>query len=701
MNPKTSLTAKQRLLSLRSRLLAGGILFALLLGGQSVSAQVLTNSIIDLRTKLHFHDTHEWRFHPGDSPKLNVDRLRQIAPRQKFSQALIDKWRSGEELPFVYALPRLPAAYDEGWIDDFHVQWAWDKIPNPKTKKPYFPDFDRYKNKYNGYGWYRTTFDVTSKDLTERFGSEELVLRLGAIGQADAVYLNGHYLEGTGLTEGTPPEAQLADKKLLYGKLRYYRLPLRHLNLNKPNTLAVRVYAKYNIAPGLSHGKYYVASQHRTNRDQFWDHARKITVIVLAVLLGVFYLYWQFIFRSEERATFYFALAAFAMAINALARSQIIFDIWAHGLWVKKIEYMSLIAIIHLLTVFVVRFSRLRNRLVLRLYYLWIALGYVAILTVLILPSLGILTSFMYYWAVAPILVFFFLAYVMIKGRRIPAMGMVSIGIIVLVLSLANDALLQFQFGIVTWEVYWTDYGFAILSLTMAFSIVSNMVNSHEIIEKQEKEKEQLSRYFSPDVMETIIRENISLGGEEKEIVTLFADIVGFTSFSEQQPPGKVLKRLNELFEALAEDIFQYKATLDKFIGDSVMAFWGAPKSSGRDAYLAVSCALKMQEAIQKLSKSLPEDEPGFQLRIGLNMGASIVGNVGSEKRMDYTVIGDAVNIASRIEAQSFPGGVTVSQSVFDAAGGEAVLAYSEKRTLRVKGKEKELVVYDITQVKA
>lgn len=226
------------------------------------------------------------------------------------------------------------------------------------------------------------------------------------------------------------------------------------------------------------------------------------------------------------------------------------------------------------------------------------------------------------------------------------------------------------------------------------------MVNSHEIIEKQEKEKEQLSRYFSPDVMETIIRENISLGGEEKEIVTLFADIVGFTSFSEHHPPSKVLTRLNELFEALADEIFHYKATLDKFIGDSVMAFWGAPKSSGQDAYLAVSCALKMQEAIQNLNKRLPEEESVFQLRIGLNMGASIVGNVGSQKRMDYTVIGDAVNIASRIESQSFPGGVTVSESVFNAAGGEQVLEYSDKRTVRVKGKEKELVVYDVTKLK-
>ncbi len=655
---------------------------------QEISGQVLTSSILDMRTKTHFHKNHKWQFHPGDSPI--IEQTKQGKKNQN------DRTKSQKQ-KFQWALPYLEN--NQGWLNNFHVQMSWTRVKNEQGGN-YFSDFDSYNEKYKGYAWYRTSFRITSQDITDRFQSSNLRIRLGRIGQAEAVYLNGHFIGGTGLDENSPRYARINDDKLLYGKIRYYELPEKYLRLNRENVLAVRVFAKYDIDPGLARDKYYIASERHASRSQFWDNFKKITVIVLSVLLGLFYLYWQFLFRTEERATMYFALAMFAVALNTFMRSQIVYDIWPHGLWLKKIEFASFIAFVHLILIFVVRFSKLQTRLVRRLYLFWIGIGVVSVVTTLVFTNLYSAYQFISIWAAAPILVLFYLIYVMIMGRKIPAMGTVSIGILSLTIAIANDILLQFQFRIVTWEVSILDYGYAVLALSVGFSIVSNMVKSHEIIEKQAEEKKRLSRYFSPDVMETIIKENIPLGGEEKPIVTLFADIVGFTTFTETHDPQIVIARLNKLFESMAQMIFEHKATLDKFIGDSVMAFWGAPKSSGKDAYLAVSCALRMQEANQRINDSVEKEDEKFLLRIGLNLGASIVGNVGSELRMDYTVIGDAVNLASRIESHSVPGGVTISESVFEAAGGADVIEYKEKRTIHVKGKALPIIVYDVTGIK-
>ena len=278
-------------------------------------------------------------------------------------------------------------------------------------------------------------------------------------------------------------------------------------------------------------------------------------------------------------------------------------------------------------------------------------------------------------------------------------MGTVSFGIFIMISLIMNDVFVELQWEIYPSETFVKDYAFAGFSISVALSIISNMVASRKLVEKQKEEKDRLSRYFSPEVMETIVNDNIKLGGEERDIATLFSDIVGFTTFSEKNPPAVVLENLNTIFESLSELIFEYSATLDKFIGDAIMAFWGAPKKTELDAYHAVACAVEMQKKMIQINEELGLPPGTFRLRIGVNFGEAIVGNIGSVRRMDYTVIGDAVNTAARLESHGVPGKVAVSEAAFIAAGGEKYLRYDESRELTLKGKAEPVKVFFVNEV--
>ena len=153
------------------------------------------------------------------------------------------------------------------------------------------------------------------------------------------------------------------------------------------------------------------------------------------------------------------------------------------------------------------------------------------------------------------------------------------------------------------------------------------------------------------------------------------------------------------MFTEMSDVIIHHKATLDKYIGDCVMAFWGAPKPTPDDAYNAVSCAMEMQEVCDRLSKNLSKDDVPFRLRIGINQGLSIAGYIGSHERMDYSVIGDAVNTASRIESSGIPGKVAISELTFKSAGGEKYIKYSETKEITVKGKSEPLKIYIVDKI--
>ena len=172
--------------------------------------------------------------------------------------------------------------------------------------------------------------------------------------------------------------------------------------------------------------------------------------------------------------------------------------------------------------------------------------------------------------------------------------------------------------------------------------------------EKERREMKNLfSKYVSKDVLEEILREpsKVSLGGEEKEITVFFSDIRGFTTLSEKTTPRELVKILNKYFTAMTEEVLKNKGVLDKYIGDAIMAFWGAPLEDPRQAENALLAALGMTKKLDELNKEFME-KWGAQINIGVGIytGKAVVGNIGSESRFDYTIIGDTVNVASRLE---------------------------------------------------
>jgi adenylate cyclase len=174
--------------------------------------------------------------------------------------------------------------------------------------------------------------------------------------------------------------------------------------------------------------------------------------------------------------------------------------------------------------------------------------------------------------------------------------------------------------------------------------------------EREAKFRQRLERYHSPQVVDQILRSSQSkeapiLQAQRCQISVLFADISGFTRMSEGMEPLLLAGILNRTFEVLTDQIFSRGGTLDKYIGDAIMAFFGAPSPDPDHARHAVAAAIAMQEALVALNAARPAGFPELRMRIGINSGEAFVGDIGCEKRMDYTVMGSTVNLASRLES--------------------------------------------------
>ncbi|WP_257458605.1 adenylate/guanylate cyclase domain-containing protein [Archangium lipolyticum] len=185
-----------------------------------------------------------------------------------------------------------------------------------------------------------------------------------------------------------------------------------------------------------------------------------------------------------------------------------------------------------------------------------------------------------------------------------------------------------------------------------------------------------LSRYLSPDVVDLVVSnpDKLRLGGERREVTIFFADVVGFTRLSESQPPEIIVALLNELFTFATEIIQRRGGIIDKFIGDCIMAVWGTPQAHEDDALRAVQAAEDLRRWLDVGNRRWRERWGiEIQLAIGVHTGPAVAGNVGSEKRMEYTVIGDTVNVAARLESMAQPGQILVSESTRERIGGAAV----------------------------
>lgn len=197
-----------------------------------------------------------------------------------------------------------------------------------------------------------------------------------------------------------------------------------------------------------------------------------------------------------------------------------------------------------------------------------------------------------------------------------------------------------------------------------------------------------LSRFLPAEVARRVAagEHALTLGGERRSVSVLFADVVSFTTFAEKAPPESVVKFLNELFTVLAEVVFRHGGTVDKFIGDCVMAIFGAPDDQADHAARALACAEDMHRFVETSAPAWREAH-GIEARlgIGINAGEALVGNLGSEQRMEYTAIGDVVNVAARLEGMARAGQTLITAEVARAAGEGFVFVHRGEHALRGK----------------
>lgn len=212
---------------------------------------------------------------------------------------------------------------------------------------------------------------------------------------------------------------------------------------------------------------------------------------------------------------------------------------------------------------------------------------------------------------------------------------------------------------------------------------------------KAKEESNQLARYFSPQVSDYILSHRSEMEDKNPEVTVLFSDIRGFTKFSDENSGELVLDLLNEYLGKMVDVIFQYGGTLDKFMGDGILAYFGAPIKDEAHSVNAIRCALRMQEEIVLWNTDLRKRNlPNFQIGIGLNSGKVIMGDVGPLSRKEFTIIGDTVNTASRIETltKELKENILVSESTFILA--KERFQWKEFEPREVKGKNFMIKTY-------
>jgi class 3 adenylate cyclase len=233
--------------------------------------------------------------------------------------------------------------------------------------------------------------------------------------------------------------------------------------------------------------------------------------------------------------------------------------------------------------------------------------------------------------------------------------------------------------------------------------------NLHDQLEKSYREIEVknqimsniLNRYIAGEVVKQVVenpQKYLHLGGEDKVVTVIFADIRGFTGFTTKNPAQKVVNILNSCFSKMTENIFHHKGTFDKYMGDSIMTFFGAPISYEDDAIRALRTAVEMRDSFETVKKSWNDkDFNRLGLGIGINTGKVVVGNVGSERVMDYTVIGNNVNIARRLQEHAPKGAIIISDSTYSKVKEKVIV--KKLLPISLKGVGKDIIAHELLRL--
>ncbi|MGQ4650083.1 CHASE2 domain-containing protein [Lyngbya aestuarii] len=211
------------------------------------------------------------------------------------------------------------------------------------------------------------------------------------------------------------------------------------------------------------------------------------------------------------------------------------------------------------------------------------------------------------------------------------------------------------------------------------------------------KIRKTFGRYLTDEVVANLLesKEGLKLGGQRQKITILTSDLRGFTSFSERLPAEEVIKVLNLYLGQMADVITSYQGTIDEFMGDGILVLFGAPTTREDDAVRAIACAVEMQLSITHVNNKLKEQGlPPLEMGIGINTGEVVVGNIGSEKRTKYGVVGSQVNLTYRIESYTLGGQIVISESTLQEAGTTVII--DGQKEVKPKGVKKPITIYEV-----
>jgi adenylate cyclase len=234
-------------------------------------------------------------------------------------------------------------------------------------------------------------------------------------------------------------------------------------------------------------------------------------------------------------------------------------------------------------------------------------------------------------------------------------------------------------------------------AVSVHMGIAINTVINYERLQKQAQARSSFERFLPRQVVDQILRspDEVRLGGVRQKVTALFADVRNFTTLSETSTPELIVNLLNQYFSMVSEIIFKHSGTLDKYIGDGLMALFGAPYASELDAIKAVRAAVEMQRAMVSFNERLRADNlPPIQIGIGVNTGPAIIGYIGSESRLDYTAIGDTINTAARLESLAQPSQIVISENTMQSL--DETFRVRSLGTERLKGKQQNLRVLEV-----
>jgi len=267
-------------------------------------------------------------------------------------------------------------------------------------------------------------------------------------------------------------------------------------------------------------------------------------------------------------------------------------------------------------------------------------------------------------------------------------------------LASIGSLILYFAFCVLAYT-YW-DLVFSMSYVIVAGTFGFAAINIYLFIEERQQRsfiENAFGQYLSPDVIEALVEDpdRLSLGGERREMTAYFSDIQGFSTISESLTPDELVQLLNLYLTAMCDIISEHNGTIDKFEGDAIIAFWGAPLDQPDHATRSCLATIDMQKALTELRQEwMKEGYPMVLTRMGVNSGPMVVGNMGSQTRMDYTIMGDAVNLAARLEGANkfYKNFSMISDSTYDQA--KDAVDVRELDTMRVVGKNEPITVYDL-----